>query len=176
MEQFLFRYRKFIYLLLGVLLVAGLLCLSGCAVGRGPAGEIVVGTKVGQLPETGSELLAAASSAIGTASGVGWLGPVLSLLGVVGVGGGAHYLANRGRDRTDAQYDEGFGKGVLAGMARAYVAPRPISDPLVDPPSSPQSEQPLVVTETPVRVVGSGVPSVATGEDTRPFGFAVRNS
>lgn len=174
MEQLLLRYRKLIYLVLGVLVSAGLICLlTGCAVGRGPAGEIVVGTKVGSLPETGSELLAAASTAIGAASGVGWLGPVLSLLGVVGVGGGAHYLANRGRDRADGQYDEGYAKGILAGMARAYVASRPVSDPLVDPPSPVQPPLPPVI-ESPVRVVGSGVPSVDSGEDARPFGFAAR--
>jgi len=67
--------------------------LSGCAVGRGPAGEIILGVEAGQLVETAGQAVA---------TGLNLLVPGL---GAVGVAIGAPILAavraNRKRRRAD---------------------------------------------------------------------------
>lgn len=88
-------------LVLGALVV---LCLQlfGCAAGRGPAGEVVVGFDVAKLPETTGQLVNAASAFLPPpfnyiASGVGAL--------VLAGGAGAASRARYKRD-TDKAWDE----------------------------------------------------------------------
>ena len=85
---------------LGVLFIVAIVFLYvlsqafGCAAGKGPGGEIIIGFKVGELAETGNELATQAGRVIGTAVGGplgGNIGEMLAqgALAVLGVGGAA---------------------------------------------------------------------------------------
>lgn len=114
-----------------IALVLFMLLLCGCAAGRGPAGEVIIGAEVGRLVEAPSQALVAAS---------GFLPPPWNYLatavgGLLTVGVGA-YATNRARDRTDAQYDEAYIRGTQSGYAAASV-PGVVRDVRVDPPAVP---------------------------------------
>lgn len=99
--------------------VASVFVIAGCAAGRGPGGEIIVGCSVARLVETPGEALSAATGVLPPpwnflATGAGAL-----LLG--GTGAAAKYRADAKAARAeraaaDAAYDEGHGRA-LATMA-----------------------------------------------------------
>lgn len=98
--------------------IAGLLSLlSGCSVGRGDAGEIVVGMEVGRMVETFNQAAAYGSSFLPAP----W-GPIVSAVVATMTGVGGAWAANRARDKADAAFDE--------GTARAAVA---VTPPVVTP-------------------------------------------
>ncbi len=109
-----------ILLALVFLLLAGF--LTGCEVGRGDAGEIVIGVGVGRLVET-----------FGQAAQVGlaMLPPPWGALGsiflplITGVGGA--YATKLARDKADALYDEGMVRGTMEKLASVLAEkPQPI--------------------------------------------------
>ena len=74
----------------------------GCAAGRGPAGEVIVGIDIAKLPETAGELANAAA---------GFLPPPWGTLVQLGAGllfggGSVAVAAQRSRRREDAAWDE----------------------------------------------------------------------
>lgn len=70
-----------------VAIVIGALTLSGCAAGRGPNGEVVIGLDVATLPETGNQLIGMGLQAATGIPGLGWI--VSGALGTVGAGAAA---------------------------------------------------------------------------------------
>lgn len=103
---------------------AAALALAGCAAGRGPGGEVIIGCSVARLVETPGEALSAAATYLPPpwnflATGAGAL-----LLG--GAGAAAKYRADAKAARAeraaaDAAYDEGHGRA-LAMMAMPPTA------------------------------------------------------
>lgn len=100
--------------------------LSGCAVGRGPTGEVIWGWKVGVLAETGEQALGAAFDTF--APGFGGL--VATLLGSTGLAAAGTAWINRHVAKTSAEAaqlrgrEEGWNQAVLEGAARpAGVVP-----------------------------------------------------
>lgn len=72
-----------------------LLCIAGCAAGRGPGGEVVVGFDVAKLPETTAQLASHAAGFLPEPFGTIASGLVLS----VGSGIAAHYRGVRAGER-----------------------------------------------------------------------------
>lgn len=72
--------------------------LGACAVGRGPAGEVVAGVEVGVLAETTNEL---ARGALGQLAGP-WGNLLLAGLGTTGVGGLVAAVVKLGQAKADA--------------------------------------------------------------------------
>lgn len=93
--------------LVGVLL--GLLVSPGCAAGRlEDTGDVVLGVKVGEIPETATQF---ARKAAGLIPGVGPIAElIIGGLSVAGIGGGgaavASAAARRAKRREDAAWDE----------------------------------------------------------------------
>lgn len=82
-----------------VILIAGAAFgLGACAVGRGPAGEIVVGPKIGELVETSNELARGALSEIAGP----WGNLLLAGLGTTGVGGLLAAVLKVGQAKAEA--------------------------------------------------------------------------
>lgn len=82
-----------------ITLIAGAaLGLGACAVGRGPAGEIVVGPKIGELVETSNELARGALSEIAGP----WGNLLLAGLGTTGVGGLLAAVLKVGQAKAEA--------------------------------------------------------------------------
>ena len=79
---------------------ACLLFASGCAAGRGPGGEVVVGFDVAKLPEGATQLAASAAGLLPEPWGTIASGVVLS------VGAGAAGLLKGKRDGERAGWDE----------------------------------------------------------------------
>ncbi len=110
-------------LLAGVVLVAlvgvlvGVLLSGGCAAGRGPGGEVIVGFDVAKLPETASESLNAAAD---------FLPPPFNYLAggiatlVLGGGGAAiaRRRAEQAKREADAAWDESNRNAELAHARR----------------------------------------------------------
>lgn len=78
----------------------GLLFAAGCAAGRGPGGEVVVGFDVAKLPENATQLAAAAAGFLPEPWGTIASGVVLS------VGAGAAGLLKGKRDGERAGWEE----------------------------------------------------------------------
>lgn len=78
----------------------GGLFLSGCAAGRGPGGEVVVGFDVAKLPESATQLAATAAGFLPEPWGSIASGVVLS------IGAGAAGLLKGRRDGERAGWDE----------------------------------------------------------------------
>lgn len=134
MEAYLYRNRKLVYLLLGSLLSLGVIVfLQGCAAGRGDAGELVVGFKVGQLTETAGQALNLAAGMLPAPWGSIASIVIASLTGLSG-----SYLTAKSRDKADALYDEGYARGLLTVGAQALVAkPAPINGYSQPDPTGP---------------------------------------
>lgn len=94
--------------------------LGGCAAGRGPGGEVIVGLDVAKLPETTGQLLTAAS---------GFLPPPFNLIATAGAGllvAGGSAMAARARAaaaqvKVDAAFDEGHARA--SGVSLTPVVP-----------------------------------------------------
>lgn len=96
-----------------LLIAAVSLLLVGCAVGRGPGGEIVVGVNIATLPETVSEIGGAVAGAIfGPQTGTIVATALASILGVGSVGVAttsgrakekARKLADQGREKAEKE-------------------------------------------------------------------------
>lgn len=113
---------RFLLLIIGVVvgLATIVLCLSGCAAGRGDAGEIIVGLEVGRLVETFNHAAHFGISMLPEPWGTLAAGLLATL---TGVGGG--YLANKSRDKADAAFDEGVSRaGTTPVVPVEAVGPR----------------------------------------------------
>lgn len=110
--------------LFGLIIMFIVICLllSGCAAGRGDAGEVVVGFEVGRMVETTNQGLHVAAGFLPPP----WNGIAEALLPIAtGVGG--MYVTKAARDKADALYDEGHAKGLLlAAVQAAQQQPVPI--------------------------------------------------
>ncbi len=83
--------------------IVGAVLLTGCAIGKGPSGELVVGFDVGTAPETVSELGGAiASTFLGPQVGTLVAGVLATVLGVGGVGIAGSKLSSREKSRRRA--------------------------------------------------------------------------
>ena len=83
--------------------LVGAVLLTGCAIGKGPSGELVVGFDVGTAPETVSELGGAiASTFLGPQVGTLVAGVLATVLGVGGVGIAGSKLSGREKSRKRA--------------------------------------------------------------------------
>jgi len=99
--------------------VWAVVCAGGCAVGRTPAGGIVMGAELGALPETASEVAAAAA---------GFLPFPFNKLGELAVLGVTAYAANqRGRHKG---WEE---RSAAAGEVPPPPPPRPAAPPVHRP-------------------------------------------
>lgn len=83
--------------------VVGTVLLAGCAVGKGPSGEIIMGVEVAVIPETVSEIGGAlASTFLGPQAG-GIVASVLAtILGTTGIGIAGSKMASREKARKRA--------------------------------------------------------------------------
>jgi len=91
--------RKGTYAVLALCGVAAV-WMQGCAAGRGPGGEVIVGFDVAKLPESATQLAATAAGFLPAPWGEIASGLVLS----VGAGAAAHYRGKRAGER--AGWDE----------------------------------------------------------------------
>lgn len=127
-------------LLAGTLLGAVLFGLWGCAAGRlEQTGDVVVGLRVGSIPETAGQL---AGAAIGLIPGLGAFGPLVTGAATLLLGGGAvavgHKVASNARDKTDANFDEGVARGsALAPTSAGVPTGVANNNPVVQIPSTP---------------------------------------
>lgn len=85
---------------------AVLSCSAGCAAGRGPGGEVIVGWDVAKLPETAGELVSAGASFLPPPFNylVGGIGTLL--VGGGAAGGISSMAARRARKRDDEVWNE----------------------------------------------------------------------
>lgn len=113
------------------------LILPGCAAGHGPNGEIVLGVKLGSLPETANEALGAAANVLGTAGALlppPWGTVVTGVLGLFGAGAAAFAAKKSGdakaadaattgavntRAAADAAWDEAHSRATSAAQPAA---------------------------------------------------------
>ena len=83
--------------------IVGAVLLTGCAIGKGPSGELVIGIDVGAAPETMSELGGAiAGTFLGPQVGTLVAGVLATVLGVGGVGIAGSKLSSREKSRRRA--------------------------------------------------------------------------
>lgn len=86
--------------ILSVVFFIGLvLSIGGCAVGRTPSGDFVVGGKIGSFPETAGELANTAAGFL-PAPWNAIAGAAVGLLGIGGPAAAAHYRAKNKGERT----------------------------------------------------------------------------
>lgn len=103
-----------------ILLMLLAMSVGGCAVGRGPTGEVVWGWKVGEMAETAEQALGAAVNTI--APGAGTL--IATLLGSTGLAAAGTAWINRHVAKTAAEAErlrgreEGWNQAVLEGAVR----------------------------------------------------------
>lgn len=87
---------KVILIILCVIIIAALLVLlTGCAAGRGPAGEIIIGMDVARLPENTTELANAAAGFLPPP----WSAIATTAIGLFGAGAAAYGAKKRGEER-----------------------------------------------------------------------------
>lgn len=106
---------------LAAMLVFGVFSLAGCAAGRGPAGEVVVGFDVASLPETTNQALGALTDLILPGGGAA----VATIAGIVGV------AVRNGAKRRQAEREAAELRGANSGWddrekAAAVQAPLPV--------------------------------------------------
>lgn len=158
-----------VLLLLAVGVLAGLFLSPGCAAGRlEDTGDVVLGVKVGEIPETATQF---ARKAAGLIPGVGPIAElVIGGLSVAGIGGGgaavASAAARRAKRREDAAWDEAQKDARLAVNDRdsAFDEGARRAAPVAD--VSPVAAVPPV----PVGSAGGTDPVVASGVATPPAG------
>lgn len=104
------------------ILVLGIVCLGGCAVGTTFDDEAMVGLRVGEktVANAARRIASAGMDIAGTLGLVGGGGAGLGLLAWIANRSGAKQ-ANASRDLADAHFDEGVARG--AGVPAAPVVP-----------------------------------------------------
>lgn len=124
---------------LAVALAGTAVLLAGCAMGRGPMGEIVMGVDLGKLPESASEIGGVlASAAFGPQVGT----VVSSVLATV-LGGGSVAVAGTkiaGRERRRKEADQGREKAEKEAIALKAILN---ATGVLKPQPAPPKEDPV---------------------------------